>query len=274
MNPYANKTALVTGAAAGIGRGLCLALCEQGAHVYAADIQADKLEQLAANANGPGSISALILDVSRKENFDSAFQSILASHEKLDFVFNNAGIVIGGDFNETSLADIEKITAINYWGVIYGTKLAYEIMVKQRSGHIINVASPAGVMPVPMSTAYATTKHAVIGLVKSLRTEAALYGINVCAVLPGMVKSELWDKAINTGDYDYKAEMESTNIGQITAAEAATYILKGVNNNDQYIVFPFANKLIVKLFQLFPTLLTPVVTAPLLKPLKKTLGIK
>lgn len=268
---FSGQSVLVTGAAAGMGRGLCLELCRLGASVYAGDIQEAKLATLLDEAQGDGSITTLLLDVSDAQQFAGAFELILEQCGSLDMVINNAGIVVGGDFRDTSLEEIEKITAINYWGVIYGTKQAYDIMTGQGSGHIVNVASPAGMMPVPLSTAYSATKHAVVGLSHSLRSEAALYGVKVSVVLPGMVTSELWDNAINTGDYDYKKEMESTGLAQITARDAAVAILKGVSDNQEDIIFPFTNKMIVKLYRTFPELMTGVVTGPLLKPLKRSL---
>jgi short-subunit dehydrogenase len=154
---------------------------------------------------------------------------------------------------------------------MHGTKQAYDIMTRQGHGHIVNVASPAGVMPVPLSTAYSATKHAVVGLSHSLRAEAALYGVKVSVVLPGLVKSDLWDNAINTGDYDYKKEMESSAIPQITGEQAAVEILKGIQRNRRNIIFPFIPRLIARLYQIFPGLMTPVVTKPLLEPLKRSI---
>jgi short-subunit dehydrogenase len=266
MPDFKQQTALVTGAAAGIGRGLCLELCKRGAWV--------KLEALADAAQGPGSITPLVLDVSDADQYAQAFDTILADHGTLDLVINNAGIVIGGDFSKTSMTEIEKITNINYWGVMYGTKLAYDIMAQQRHGHIVNVASPAGVMPVPLSTAYAATKHAVMGLCHSLREEAALYNVKVSAVLPGMVKSELWDNAINSGDYDYKEEMEKTSLSQITADQAAVEILRGIGKNQRDIIFPRMNRAIVESYRRMPELMTGLVTKPLLKSLKESLKSK
>lgn len=269
---FAGRSVLVTGAAAGIGRSLCLALCRQGAHVYAGDIQAEKLQSLADAAPGSGSITTLMLNVTDASQFAAAFEQIQRERGSVDMVVNNAGIVVGGDFRETPMAEIEKITSVNYWGVMYGTKQAYDIMTAQGSGHIVNVASPAGVMPVPLSTAYCATKHAIVGLSHALRTEAALYGVKVSVVMPGLVKSELWDSAINTGDYNYKKEMESTGLAQITAEQAATEILKGVSRNRRDIIFPFVPRLIARLYRIFPGIMTPLVTAPLLKPLKQSLG--
>jgi short-subunit dehydrogenase len=268
---FEDKSVLVTGAAAGIGRALALEFCRQGALVYAADIQLEKLQTLKDVAEGSGSITGLSLNVTDPTQFASAFERIQQDRGTLDYVINNAGIVVGGDFRETSVAEIEKITQVNYWGTVYGTKQAYDIMTRQGSGHIVNVASPAGVLPVPLSTAYCATKHAVVGLSHSLRAEGALYGVKVSVVLPGMVKSELWENAINTGDYDYKKEMESGGIPQITSEEAAIAILRGIDRNQRNIVFPFLNRLIVRLYQLFPGLMTGVVTKQLLAPLKRSI---
>ncbi len=273
MSNFNNKTAIVTGSASGIGRAIARALCRQGAHVYAADIQEQKLAEFVEEERDcAGSLSSLVLDVTKKEAFESAIQKVLADHGSLDIIVNNAGLVIGGDFSETSMEDIEKITQVNYWGTINGTKTAYDVMVAQGQGHIVNVASTAGVMPVPMSTAYATTKHAVVGLSRSLRQEAALYGVKVSMVFPGMVKSDLWDNAVNAGDYNYRKEMENTAIAAMTPDEAAAEILQGIERNLEEIIFPFRdNKLIIKLYRLMPGLMTRVVSAPLLRPLKRSL---
>jgi short-subunit dehydrogenase len=231
----------------------------------------EKLQALADSAEGSGSITTLALNVTDPGQFTSAFTRMQQEGDTVDYVINNAGIVVGGDFRDTSMAEIEKITQVNYWGAMHGTKQAYDIMTRQGSGHIVNVASPAGVLPVPLSTAYCATKHAVVGLSHSLRAEGALYGVKVSVVLPGMVKSELWESAINTGDYDYKNEMESSGIPQISSADAATAILRGIERNQQDIVFPFLNRLIVRLYQMFPGLMTRVVTQSLLAPLKRSI---
>ena len=83
--------------------------------------------------------------------------------------------------------------------------------------------------------------------------------------------AELWDNAINSGDYDYKKEMESTPIAQITSQQAAIEILQGISRNQEDIVFPFVTRLIVRLYRMFPGAMTGVVTTPLLKSLKQSL---
>jgi short-subunit dehydrogenase len=139
-------------------------------------------------------------------------------------------------------------------------------MLKQGYGHIVNVSSSAGMMPVPNQSMYSAIKHAVIGLSHSLREEAALHGVKVSAVLPGLVQSDLWDKAINIKDYNLKQNMESTGLKPVSAHEAAEAILQGISANDRSIIFPRINRIILRLYQLFPGLMTKLAVRPLAKP--------
>ena len=265
MNIFKDKSVLITGAASGIGCALAKGLCEAGAVVYAGDINQEGLDTLVERASGAHKVVAVRLDVTREEDFAQAIAQIVSERGALDVMVNNAGIVIGGDFNDTSMEQLRKITDINFWGVVYGTKLAYAQMRKQNSGQILNVSSSAGVMPVPNSTMYSALKHAVIGLSHSLREEAALHGIQVNAILPGLVQSDIWAKAINIKDYDYKKNMENTGLKPISADEAAQAIMKGMSANKRSIVFPFINRLVVHLYRLMPGIMSKVAVAPLAK---------
>lgn len=113
-------------------------------------------------------------------------------------------------------------------------------------------------MPVPMQTTYAMTKHAVVGLSRSLRIEAAVYGVNVSAVLPGLVRSGFFEAAKSVGEYDYEAEMESLPIRPILPRHAGELILAGIRANRELISFPTSNRLILWLFRHFPRLMTPL----------------
>lgn len=261
---FQNKTVLVTGGAAGIGRAVCEALCVSGAIVYAADINKEGLRRL-VDSTHEGNISTIEMDVSQRQDFNNAINRIVHEHGRLDMLINNAGIVLGGDFGETSIESIERIININLWSVIYGTKLAYAQMRKQGHGHIANVSSSAGMMPVPNSTVYCAIKHAIVGLSHSLREEAALHGIKVSTILPGMVQSDLWVNAENVDGYDYQKTMENTGIKPISAEQAAIAILKGLSTNQRSIIFPRLNKIIVRAYQLMPRLITRLAVKPLAK---------
>ena len=263
---FKDKTVLVTGGAAGIGRSVCEAFAARGAIVYAADINETGLADLAAKTSAAEPITAVRLDVSRAEDFEEAIAQILADHGRLDIIVNTAGIAVAGAFCDTSMKEMEKIININLWSVLYGSKLAYAQMIKQGHGQIVNVSSSGGLMPVPNQTMYSAIKHAIVGFSHSLREEAALHGVMVNTVFPGMVKSDLWDSAINVEDYDMKKNMESTGLKPISAAQAASAVLQGIEANDRSIIFPWINRIILRLYQLFPALMTKFAVAPLANP--------
>jgi len=252
MGYFTGKVALVTGAASGIGRGLCEALCAEGAVVYAADIQEEKLRELEQSVAGEGALRGALLNVVEASDFDRVLDRVLEEQGRLDLIVNNAGTGVVGDFLQIELEDIRKSIDVNLWGVIYGTKAAYRIMAMQGHGHIVNVASSAGVMPVPMQTVYATSKHAVVGLSRSLRVEAAVYGVKVSAVLPGLVRTGFFDAAKVVGKYDYQREMNELPIRPIAPRRAGELILDGIRANRELISFPTSNTVILTLFRLFP----------------------
>lgn len=258
MGYFTGQVAVVTGAASGIGRGICEALIEHGAIVYAADIREDALEDLVRAASGKGEVEAISLDVTSESDVSDLVQQVIEKQGRLDLMVNNAGIGVVGDFRRIELDDIRRIVDVNLWGVIYGTQAAYEVMAAQGHGHIVNVASSAGVMPVPMQTTYAMTKHAVVGLSRSLRIEAAAYGVKVSAVLPGLVRTAFFDAATVVGDYDFKGEMEDLPIQAIAPRRAGELILAGVRSNRELIAFPMSNRVILWLFRHFPRLMTPL----------------
>lgn len=268
MSPFVGKVAVVSGAASGIGRALCEALCAQGAVVYAADIRRDELLKVEREAKGMGSVRAVLLDVTNHGDFARALSRVLEEQGRLDLVFNNAGIGVVGDFRRIDLADMRRIVDVNLWGVVFGTKAAYDIMTRQGCGHIVNIASSAGVMPVPMQSVYAMTKHAVVGLSRSLRAEAATYGVNVSIVLPGLVRTSFFRDAKVVGDYDYEREMRELPIRSITPQNASEYILAGVRANREIIAFPASNRLVLWLFRCFPRLMAPLLAKATLRSLE------
>jgi len=260
---FSGKTAIVTGGAAGIGRGIVEVLAAQGAHVYAADVNEEGLKSVAQASEN---IVPVKLNVTQQQDFQQAIDQVLADHGRLDILINNAGIGLAGDFNATSMEDLEKITNINYWSVIYGTKLAYAQMIEQGHGHIINVSSSGGAMPVPNQAMYSAIKHAVLGLSHSLREEAVHYGVKVSAILPGMVASDMWDSAVNVKGYSLKKSMQDTGLKAVTPHQAAEAILAGIEANDRSIIFPRLNKIILCLYRLMPGLMTKLAVSPLGKP--------
>lgn len=189
---YTGKVALVTGAGSGIGRCLTNELASRGAVVVASDSDVDSATETAA-AHGE-SVTAVRLDVTDAEAFATAVGSVIDEHGRIDLVFNNAGI--GGVPSEVRFLDTEhweSVIDVNIRGVINGVTAAYRTMIEQGDGHIVNTASAAGLVPAPMLTPYSMTKHAVVGLSLSLRSEAAGHGVRVSVLCPGALETPILD---------------------------------------------------------------------------------
>lgn len=254
MNSFHGKSAVVTGGASGIGYALCCELCRRGAIVYAADLNEVGLARLQQECVS-GKLFTAVLNVTEEGAVKTLLDRVVAEQGRLDYLFNNAGIVVGGDFESMDFTVWKKIVDINLWGVIHGTQHGYALMVKQGHGHIINTASTAGIMPVAKSTAYAATKHAVVGLSTSLREEGRKHGIHVSVIIPGLVDTNIFSGATNLKGHDYAAAISKVPIGKISPGDAAQAILHGVAGNRQYIVFPAYNRIIVFLNRVFPGLM-------------------
>jgi NAD(P)-dependent dehydrogenase (short-subunit alcohol dehydrogenase family) len=189
---FDGATAIVTGAASGIGRALAEELAKRRCEVVLADLQIELAEEVASRiAVSGGKAKAARIDVTEFPALQRLVEESIERTGRLDYMFNNAGIVIGGNVNHYGIEDWNQMVKVNLLGVINGIQASYQIMMKQGFGHIINTASMAGLMPSPGAVAYATTKHAVVGLSQSLRAEAAQKGIRVSVLCPGVVRTPI-----------------------------------------------------------------------------------
>ncbi|NTV93687.1 MAG: SDR family oxidoreductase, partial [Chlorobiaceae bacterium] len=158
---WKGKTAIVTGAASGIGFALASGLIKRGVRVWAADIDAAGVARAAASL-GPG-VHPVRLDVCDAAAFRDLVDGVARETGRVDFLFNNAGILHSGKVHEFDVEQCNRIIDVNICGVVNGTLAAYSLMVRQRGGHIVNTASLAGLVPAPLLSMYAMTKHAVVG---------------------------------------------------------------------------------------------------------------
>lgn len=257
MEKFKNKTAIVTGGASGIGRGLCEALGKMGAAVYVTDIDGDGAKQVAGNitANG-GEAWARRLDVTRQADVEQIISEVVDTAGRLDYMFNNAGIAIGGEFRDMEISHWKQIIDVNLWGVIYGTHAAYRVMVKQGFGHIVNTASLAGLIPVPVETAYATTKFGVVGLSTSLRAEGEALGVKVSVVCPGFIQTNIFSSSKICGlQDDCMDELMATMPFKIMDAEKAVRIILGKTAKNKAVILVTAHgHALYRLYKYFPWL--------------------
>jgi NAD(P)-dependent dehydrogenase (short-subunit alcohol dehydrogenase family) len=259
VSQFEKKVAIVTGGASGIGRALCEELAQRGAAmVILADANAEGAEQVAsAITTAGGRVRVAYLDVSRAEDVQRLIDDTVSEHGRLDFMFNNAGIALGGEVRDLSLEHWQRVLAVNLWGVIYGTIAAYQAMTRQGFGHIVNTASLGGLIPEPMATPYATAKHAVVGLSTSLRAEAADLGVKVSVVCPGFVQTGVLDAATYVGIRREDAIAEMSSMRMMAATHCARVILRGVERNKAIITDGALTRLLWWLHRLSPTLLDP-----------------
>ena len=249
---FQNKVALVTGGASGIGRALCEELARGGALAVVSDINLEGAEAVAAAiAAGCGRAVAARLDVTRAEDIGRLVEDTVREQGRLDYMFNNAGIGVGGEVRDLSLDHWRQAIDINLWGVIYGASAAYQAMLRQGSGHIVNTASASGLVGEPGLTAYSLTKSAVITLSTALRAEAEDMGVRVSVVCPGFVDTAIYENAIGV-KVDKDEFLAKLPVRLVSAPDAARAILRGVERNQAIIVFPFYARLLWWLTRIHP----------------------
>lgn len=255
MSHFKDKVAIVTGGASGIGRELCRQLGGHGATVIAADINREGAEQVASSiTRSGGRASAALLDVTDPEETRKLVQGTAVDHGRLDYVFNNAGIAIGGETRDFDWGHWRRMLDINLMGVIYGSRAAYSLMVEQGFGHIVNTASGAGLFPVANSTPYVTTKFGVVGLSRSLRAEGADLGVKVSVVCPAMIDTPIFEAGTfpNMNKEAFLASLPRFLMNDVRAA--ARVILRGVSRNKGIIIDSWHGRLMWRIYRFVPAL--------------------
>ena len=182
---------IVTGASKGIGRGIATTLAREGFHIGALSRSDRLLEELRDEIQAAGGVCCVALcDIRDSQAADTAVASLREQLGGIDALINNAGLVIRKNAFELTLEDWHALIETNVNGLFYATRAVLRHMQAQGSGHIINISSISGRMPLPGGSAYAATKFAVTGFSQSLFQEVRDYGIKVTVVYPGSVDSQ------------------------------------------------------------------------------------
>ncbi len=234
MRTFAGKTAVITGAASGMGRALALDLAARGCNVALTDVNEVGLKQTAEDARTAGvEATAEVVDVADREAMHELADEVVRTHGQVDLVFNNAGVALSQTIEGSAYDDLDWIVGINFWGVVHGTKAFLPHLLERPEGHIVNTSSVFGLMAVPTQGAYNATKYAVRGFTDALRHELDGTNVSVTVVHPGGIRTNIARNAriveSPTGERDAQKVVELFDRLTITSAEkAAATIIRAV----------------------------------------------
>lgn len=193
-----DKTALVTGSTRGIGKGIAIMFAKEGARVAINGTRADLCNEVSEEIAGFGGDSIAVPgDISKPEAVQDIFQKVIDRFEHLDILVNNAGVIYVAECIETTDEQWEHTMNVNCRGVFLCSREAAQPMIKRKAGKIINISSQLGKTGVVKYTHYCASKFAVIGFTQALARELAPYGVNVNAVCPGIVNTDMMDEELS-----------------------------------------------------------------------------
>jgi len=192
MDQIRGKTIAITGAARGIGYATAQALLARGARVVIGDRDVALEESAVARLSNVGPVSGYPLDVTDPDSFATFLDKARADGAgRIDVLINNAGVMPVGPFLDQTDQAIRSAIEVNFYGVLNGCRLVLPEMVARRSGHVVNIASLAGMLAVPGQAVYAGTKFAVVGLSTALADEFAPQGVHISCVMPTFTNTDL-----------------------------------------------------------------------------------
>ncbi|MGB5093827.1 MAG: SDR family NAD(P)-dependent oxidoreductase [Parvibaculum sp.] len=241
MTQISGKTAVVTGAASGIGRATALALAKEGARLAIADLDRAGLAETAARIQAAGGqASTFLLDVASRPAVHDFAQEIEATMGGADIVINNAGVAQIARVDALSYDDLEWVMNIDFWGVVHGTKAFLPQLQAKGAGHIVNVSSIFGVIAVPTQAAYNAAKFAVRGFTEALAHEMRGSEIRISCVHPGGIKTNIIRNARFLQDVQSTVKEEAATgfdkLARTTPDMAAKTILAGIKANKRRIL--------------------------------------
>jgi NAD(P)-dependent dehydrogenase (short-subunit alcohol dehydrogenase family) len=192
VKELSGRVAVVTGAAGGIGRALCLEFARAGMDVALADRDAAGMATVASEVRAIGTRSIEVeTDVTDPQAIEALLARTLAELGSCHVIANNAGVFHAAPLVETPTSEWQRVIDVNLWGVVNGSRIFGAHFVRQGSGHILNTSSAAGLFPIPGMGPYSTTKFAIVGLSLQLRWELAPSGVGVTVMCPGVVKTRI-----------------------------------------------------------------------------------
>lgn len=235
MRPLAGKTALVTGAARGIGRAIALRLAAKGVRLALADRDPLGLAQTQRDTQRSGVESvSLLCDLSRAEEIDSLVGDLLDRWAGVDLLVNNAGVAYYGPAHTMPRDEADHLLAVNLKAPVRLTAGLLPAMLARPESHVLNVCSVLGLVGMPRVALYCASKHGLVGYSESLRVEYGRQGLGVTTLCPGFVRTELIDEA--SGNQSGRPARRPPALFCVTTDNVARAAVRGVERNRRRVV--------------------------------------
>lgn len=251
------KVAVVTGAGSGIGRALADSLAERGCRLALVDIREEGLDETVARLPAGTVASRYVADVADPDAVAGLPARVLADHDGVDLLINNAGVALGGNFEKLDPVDFEWLFSINFWGVTRMTRAFLPLLKERPEALIVNMSSVFGLVAPPGQSAYAASKFAVRGFSEALRHELRETGVRVCLAHPGGVATSIADNARVAKDLDEEALAKGReairSMLKMPPAQAAEAIVRGIEAGRARILVGRDARFAALLERLFPT---------------------
>jgi short-subunit dehydrogenase len=261
MSLSSESVVVVTGAASGIGRALAIRLARESiAGIAIADVNAAGLAETEKLIDRSKlNLTTHVVNVADKDEMAKFAAAVAESHGRVTHVINNAGVALGGGVADVSLDDMRWLMGINFWGVVYGTKLFLPYLEKERSAHIVNFSSLYGLIAPPGEATYCASKFAVRGFTEALRHELEDTNIAVSVVHPGGVKTNIANNArigagVKLSESEIAKRREKMNelLSRTTPEQAAEIIVRGIKKRAPRILIGTDAHVLSRIVRLFP----------------------
>jgi NAD(P)-dependent dehydrogenase (short-subunit alcohol dehydrogenase family) len=235
---FPQKRVLITGANSGFGKAMALEFGRKGWRVAVTGRRPDAVQAAAEDVRNAGAAEVLemIIDVSRSADFEAAARRVDEGWGGLDILVNNAGILDSAKLTEITLDQWRAIVDTNFWGVVYGCNAFLPVLMRQRSGHVLNMASSAGLFALPEMALYSVPKAAVIALSETMRAELAGYGIGVTVSCPAAFTSEILtkDQVDVNRSVTLRSLQKDQQTGRHTAETVAAHAIRAMERGQLY----------------------------------------
>ncbi|OCQ90254.1 short chain dehydrogenase [Nostoc sp. MBR 210] len=263
---FANKTIVLTGASAGIGRTLAISLAQQGANLVLAARNQEGLEQtLSACTNYPAEVIAVPTDVTQPEACQQLMEKAIARFGKIDILINNAGIGMLTCFDEvTDLSIFERVMQVNYLGAVYCTHYALPHLKASR-GLLVAISSICGKTGVPTRTGYVASKHAMQGFFDTLRMELQQTGVDVVVISPGFVATDIRQRALGADGKPLGKSPRDESQGNMSVEECVRQIIWAMERRKREHIMTLKGKILPWARLIVPGLVDRITAATIRK---------